>query len=125
MICGDQCLKIFGFGESKELSPPGKPLLLIKKLGFSHENCTFRTFLNFSFFIRKSQFWAQNDNFFMRNRTFSAQNCSDANHHDTILVENDTVFIRISTFLVQNRTFLAKIVLVRLKIVNFGLKCTL
>jgi hypothetical protein len=23
MICGDQCLKIFGFGESKELSPPG------------------------------------------------------------------------------------------------------
>lgn len=23
MICGDQCLKIFGFGESKEVSPPG------------------------------------------------------------------------------------------------------
>ena len=54
MICGDQCLKIFGFGESKELSPPGKPLF-IEKLEFSRENDIFTSKI-FIFYSKKSVF---------------------------------------------------------------------
>ena len=107
MICGDQCLKIFGFGESKELSPPGKPSFLGKQLGFSRESL-----FNLNFSAKIVQFLITIEVIQFETVRFWSKMV-------LFLFQNSNISVQMIRFRLQTVCFRWKIVRFRLEMVRF------